>query len=262
MVSHKGAWLDTKTQKYGVLYTPPTDIARKTPMTHPIPPSDAFQQSVQAHQQDYQEKKQILEHALAFIAQRGWTLEALEEGAAKLELGPDAVWCLFPGGVQDAIAFYSEQLDLQTAEKMETMPLESMGVTEKITWGVRTRLSCMGEHKAVARKTAQFLMQPTHLLLGKRLLWQTVHKLWVLAGDRSTDYNFYTKRLLLSGVYASTVVFWLQDTSEHHQRTWAFLDRCIQQVLAIQKLKPYCKAPFQKTVQMAKTVAQSLKRYF
>ena len=57
--------------------------------------------------------------------------------------------------------------------------------------------------------------------------------IWYAAGDRSTDYNYYTKRLLLAGVYSSTLVFWLNDRSEGGAASWAFLDRRIDEVMKV-----------------------------
>jgi ubiquinone biosynthesis protein COQ9 len=56
-------------------------------------------------------------------------------------------------------------------------------------------------------------------------------------GDTSTDFNWYTKRATLSGVYGSTVLFWLGDDSPGHAATWEFLDRRIADVMQIEKFK-------------------------
>ncbi len=205
--------------------------------------SSFFKETSAAYQQDLQEKKAILEASFPFVTDNGWVKEALEKGALQLGLDPAAVWCLFPEGVVDALHVYHHLLDQRMVEKMEAMPLETMGMTEKITWCVRTRLCLMGEAKPVAVKAARFLMQPSHLFLGKQWISETVHKMWVVAGDTSTDYNFYTKRFLLAAVYGSTLLYWMRDTSQNHQNTWTFLEKRIQNVLLIQKIKPLCAAP-------------------
>jgi ubiquinone biosynthesis protein COQ9 len=60
--------------------------------------------------------------------------------------------------------------------------------------------------------------------------------MWRAAGDRSHDYNYYTKRGLLAGVWTSTLLFWLNDRSEGSEATWAFLDRRIEDVMKVPKL--------------------------
>ena len=61
--------------------------------------------------------------------------------------------------------------------------------------------------------------------------------MWRIAGDTSTDFNFYTKRGLLAGVYGSTVLYWLSDVSEDQKDTWAFLERRIADVMTIPKIQ-------------------------
>ena len=67
--------------------------------------------------------------------------------------------------------------------------------------------------------------------------YNTVDVIWRAAGDTSTDFNFYTKRGLLAAVYASTVLFWLDDRSEDCAATWAFLDRRIAEVMQFPQVR-------------------------
>jgi ubiquinone biosynthesis protein COQ9 len=59
--------------------------------------------------------------------------------------------------------------------------------------------------------------------------------MWHAAGDASSDYNFYTKRGLLAGVYTATLMCWLNDNSDDFADTWAFLDRRVAEVLRAPK---------------------------
>ena len=83
----------------------------------------------------------------------------------------------------------------------------------------------------------KFYSNPLNVSLGIKNMWDTVDKIWYYAGDQSTDYNYYTKRLLLSAVYSSTLIYYLSDKSEQHQKTWEFLDKRIADVLKIGNFK-------------------------
>ena len=72
---------------------------------------------------------------------------------------------------------------------------------------------------------------------GARAIWNTCDQIWTALGDSSDDVNWYTKRATLAGVYSATVLFWLGDDSPDHQNTWAFLDRRIDDVMQIEKVK-------------------------
>jgi ubiquinone biosynthesis protein COQ9 len=69
------------------------------------------------------------------------------------------------------------------------------------------------------------------------MLWETADAIWTALGDASDDLNWYSKRAILSGVYSSTVLYWLGDQSAGHAATWAFLDRRIEEVMRFETLK-------------------------
>jgi len=87
-----------------------------------------------------------------------------------------------------------------------------------------------------------FLALPANLTLGPRLLYRTVDTLWHAAGDRASDFSFYTKRGLLAGIYAATTLYWLDDKSPDHVATAAFVDRRIDDAMRIPKLRERTKA--------------------
>jgi ubiquinone biosynthesis protein COQ9 len=98
---------------------------------------------------------------------------------------------------------------------------------------VRARLEQLAPHREAVRRALSYLALPQNAALGAKCLYRTVDAIWYAAGDTATDYNFYTKRLLLAGVYSSTVLFWLNDKSEGYAETWAFLDRRIAEVVKL-----------------------------
>src|SRR5881392_4319354 len=87
------------------------------------------------------------------------------------------------------------------------------------------------------RRAAAFLTLPQNAPTAMTLLYRTVDRMWYAAGDTSTDFNFYTKRAILAGVYSSTLLYWLNDRSEGGEATWAFLDRRINDVMKFEELK-------------------------
>src|SRR3546814_12063346 len=88
-------------------------------------------------------------------------------------------------------------------------------------------------HKEAVRRALAFLALPGNAGLAVRSLYRTVDAIWWACGDRSTDFNFYTKRGLLAAVYSSTLLYWLDDGSDGHADSWAFLDRRIADVMRL-----------------------------
>jgi ubiquinone biosynthesis protein COQ9 len=118
-------------------------------------------------------------------------------------------------------------------ESLEGLDLASLKVREKIAAGVRARLEAVAAHREAVRSGLTYFALPQNAATGLACLYHTVDAIWYAAGDRATDYNFYTKRALLSAVYSSTLLFWLNDKSEDHAATWAFLERRIAEVLKV-----------------------------
>jgi ubiquinone biosynthesis protein COQ9 len=115
--------------------------------------------------------------------------------------------------------------------------LKDMKIRDRIKTAVLTRLQLNEPHKEVVRRTVGYLALPPNAPLSAKCLWRTVDLMWRMAGDTSTDYNYYTKRMILGGVYSTTLITWLNDSSENHVETEAFLNRRIENVMEFEKLK-------------------------
>jgi len=197
---------------------------------HPDAPHASFEESALL-------KEKILEAMLVLVPDLGWTKDALLKAADQVGCNETLVFALFPEAEMDALVCWSRTLDLAMMAKLKDLNLEDMKVRERIFWGVRSRIAVIEPHKLVAKKAFWFLSHPVSAPKIPGLMYETVHLIWTLAGDTSTDYNFYTKRLLLSGVYSATFLYWLNDTSPEHHKTWKFLESRIENVLLIQKAK-------------------------
>jgi ubiquinone biosynthesis protein COQ9 len=178
-------------------------------------------------------REKLLAAALAHVPFDGWSGRALRAGAADLGLDPALAANAFPGGPAELLATFSAEIDRDMLAALEARDLKSLKHRERIATGVRTRLELLVPHREAVRRGLSFLAMPRHAALGAKCLYRSVDAIWHAAGDTSTDYNFYTKRMLLAGVYSATQLFWLNDESEDFAATWAFLDRRIGEVVKI-----------------------------
>jgi ubiquinone biosynthesis protein COQ9 len=115
--------------------------------------------------------------------------------------------------------------------------LPQLKVRERIALAVKLRLAVLRPHKEAARRAAALLTLPPHASLGMKLLYRTVDAIWRGIGDTSTDFNFYSKRAILAGVYSATLLRWFSDTSTDEEITDAFLQRRIDDVMRFEKFK-------------------------
>ncbi len=176
-------------------------------------------------------RNKLLAATLAQVAFDGWTQTALLAGAAEAGIDRAMARNAFPGGPAELIETFSREMDLRMLAELETRDLAALKVRDRIAAGVRTRLEALAPHREAVRRGLGFFALPPNAALATKCLYRTVDAIWYAAGDTATDYNFYSKRLLLAGVYVSTLLFWLDDRSKGCAETWAFLDRRISEVL-------------------------------
>lgn len=178
----------------------------------------------------------LLEATLDHAAFDGWSQTAFDAGAKDAGIPADRALNAFPGGMAELLAFYHETADRAMLEAMAAAHVSEMRVRDRIAFAVKARLQAEMRHREAIKSACSFLAMPQNAPLALKLLYRTVDAMWYAAGDTATDFNFYTKRALLAGVYSTTVLYWLNDRSTDCADTWAFLDRRIEEVMQVPKL--------------------------
>jgi len=182
-------------------------------------------------------RRAVCDEALSRVEALGWSDALLAQSGQAAGVDVAMVRLAFPEGAKDVLQYASQEQDLALIRLLQNTDLQDMKIRERITFAVRARIENISDHKASVRRTLTFLSLPQNAALGAKLLYGTLDSIWHGIGDTSTDFNFYTKRATLAGVYSSTVLFWLSDESEDCAETWAFLDRRIADVMQFEKFK-------------------------
>lgn len=183
------------------------------------------------------ERAAILAAALERAPFEGWTVAMLGRAAADTGAEKSVLAAAFPGGTADALAAWSEALDAEMSAAMRADGFAAKKIRDKVAAALKARLAAMRPRKEAARRAAATLALPFYGALGARLAWKTSDAVWRGLNDASTDFNFYSKRAILSGVWASTFVRWLADESDEEAATADFLARRIENVMQIEKAK-------------------------
>lgn len=180
-------------------------------------------------------KAKLLDAALPHVPFEGWSESTFKAAITDSGLAPGLARALFPrGGVDLALAYHRRGDDAMVAA-LAQRNLQALRFRDRIALAVRLRLE-LADRELVRRGTTLFSL-PMHAADGAKAIWQTADRIWTALGDTSNDLNWYTKRATLSGVYGATVLYWLGDDSADAEATWDFLDRRIDQVMQIEKLK-------------------------
>lgn len=179
----------------------------------------------------------VLDAALPNAAFDGWTAEVLRAAVAAADIDNDMAVLAFPDGVSDLIAAFSARGDDLMAEALADVDAATLKIRDRIRRGVIARIEADVPHRIAARRAAAAMALPPRQIKGGRLTFATAHRIWRWAGDTDTDWNFYSKRLILSGVIASTRLRWFTDDADDFAATKDFLDRRIGDVMRFEKFK-------------------------
>ncbi|HJR55284.1 MAG TPA: COQ9 family protein [Rhizomicrobium sp.] len=217
-----------------------SETPKKKPASRKAKP-DAPEADKTENRSDAATRKAVLEAALPHAAFDGFTDRVLEDAGKAAGLAKGELARLFPDGPISLIECYSDAVDAEMRERLAAMDLPSMKIRARITEAVKTRLAILKRHKEAARRAAALLSLPMHATLAAKLMYRSVDAMWRAAGDTATDFNFYTKRGILAGVYGSTLVRWFADASADEAATNQFLAARIENVMQFETFKAKAK---------------------
>ncbi len=175
----------------------------------------------------------LLLATLPYVEAEGFSEKALRQGAEDEGVPVPKALALFPESI-DLVRHFTDWADrtMLTRLRHDRVPDR---VRDRIGLAVQRRLEALAPYKAAERQALACFAKPWNATEALRCLYATVDTIWIYAGDTSTDYNFYTKRALLAGVYSTTLLRFLTDNSPGHQATWDFLEKRIDHALKLGK---------------------------
>jgi ubiquinone biosynthesis protein COQ9 len=167
----------------------------------------------------------------------GWSMEAVAHAARIADVDADLARYAFREGAMAMIAAWVGHVDERMAATVPAEALAGVPVRERIRRLVMARLDAVaGREEALARALAIMAM-PQNVFAATKLGWRSADAMWRLAGDTATDFNHYSKRAILAGIYAATLHVFVRDKSENKAETCAFLDRRIEGIIRFEKAK-------------------------
>ncbi|HKS89055.1 MAG TPA: COQ9 family protein [Stellaceae bacterium] len=172
-----------------------------------------------------QERARLVAAMLPDVAFDGWSVRTLRQAARRLGMTDGEATALFPRGASDMIAAFSHWADNEMLERLKAEPAEPVGLSRRVALAMRLRFTALLPWREAVRRGLSVLTLPLNAPLGLRLLYDTVDAIWHGVGDASTDVSFYTKRASLAGLYATAMLYWLDDRSPGFAETQAFIER-------------------------------------
>ena len=179
----------------------------------------------------------ILTSAKKHIPFDGWNEKIFSTVANDLKISIDEIHALFPNNYIDLLKFYLEDSENKMLIDSKKLKISNMKINKKIYEIILFRIKKNLNNKQLIRKTFIALSSPKNSLLGMSSLFSIVDNMWFVAGDNSSDFNYYTKRLVLAGVYTSVLLYWLNDDSKNLIKTENYLNKQLKKTSFIKKIK-------------------------
>lgn len=175
------------------------------------------------------------------VAFDGWSDQALALAAYQRQIPIERARLAFHDGQIQMIDAWFAFVDKTLDEKAKTLSLDDMRIRDRIQTLIMARLEIMQPYREALRRAISILVMPTHVPHSSRLSWHVADLIWKLAGDESTDFSYYTRRLSLDAIYMATLYVYLDDKDPELTNTRQFLARRIENFMKVHKIKSWFK---------------------
>ncbi len=179
----------------------------------------------------------IIDALLPQVPFDGWTVKSLRQALAAIGEPPEDAPLYFPDGAGEMIEAFCALSDARMEAEAAQAGLAAFRMPARIRTIIAIRLEQNRGHKEAIRRALSWLAIPINAPRALRITAATVDAIWHMAGDKASDFSWYTKRGILAGVYSATLLYWLRDSADDDEATLAFLDRRLENVAAIGKIR-------------------------
>lgn len=183
----------------------------------------------------FNKRIEILNYAKIIISKNGFQSDTFKNISKKYKLDKNEIDLLFPEGNNDLIKFSLEQLNKDLEGYCKKIDLIRLPIHKRIRKILLTKILLMNKDKEFYRKIFLNLLIPKKSISIPSQLYKSIDQIWFIAGDTSTDFNFYTKRLLLAGIYTRVVLFFFNNNDQ--KTLEKILDANLKRVSRIPELK-------------------------
>ena len=183
----------------------------------------------------YKKKLNLLKISKKIVIENGWNENIFNKIIENTSYSFNELNTLFPSGYKDLLIFSLDDLNFQLEEFFKKSNLSRLPIHKRIRKIFITKIHLMYKSKKFYKKNFFFLLFPHNNKILIKQLYKSVDLIWKIAGDDSTDFNYYTKRIILSGIYSRVILnFFNKDDLI---KTEEILDINLNYVLKIPKLK-------------------------
>ena len=172
------------------------------------------------------------------VPKYGWSRETLLQCAKKQRISTSVLAKLFPSFEYDVLKLIIAQNNTQVEKNYNSFNNSRLKTRDKIKTILELKFDSNEYLKKALPEMLKFLLRPGNLLMSIKMLHENSDFIWNLAGDKSNDFSFYSKRGLLSMIYLATLIYWLNDKSTKGIGTKNFISKSVDGIVdGVSRLK-------------------------
>lgn len=201
----------------------------------------------------FENKQKILDNFLKIVAFEDWSKETLILATKNADIDEKLLPIIFENDILSLIEFITQTRCQQLKKIAENaQDFNAKKTHEKISYLIFNLLNLDKNNKIALKRLINFYLDPKNLLptkncsdsLGLKPMHQSLKELyyvadflWNICLDKSTDFNFYSKRITLAKVLIRCFLFYVNDDSENSLKTQNFIDSQIKNIITFAKIK-------------------------
>ena len=186
------------------------------------------------------DKIQILKQLEPSFKKNIFTDLNLDNILKKEKIEATKFYTLFPNKTKSLCCFFFENIGNLAENNIKKNIRYEKSVSKRVKYLLIEFFNLLNKERDTAVYFLNFLATKPFLL--KKISLNYSNKIWFLLEDKSTDFNFYTKRYILSQIFINTLIYW--RGAESKEKTISFIN---SQIVALGKFG-YYKSRFNKAI--------------
>jgi ubiquinone biosynthesis protein COQ9 len=178
-------------------------------------------------------REDFLLKLLPYINEEGWQEGVLDSA----NLSEIDLYSLFPGGIKELRLYFSDYINQELKKRLQSIDPENIRIRDRVKTGVLLRFEILTPWRGALQHALTYDLTHVTKSYAVKSVWRAADIIWLWAGDMATDYNKYTKRSLLCGIISTATLFWLKKGNNSRDNLEEFLDRRIENVMQLNKIK-------------------------
>tara|TARA_B100001057_G_scaffold462339_1_gene515190 strand:- start:120 stop:749 length:630 start_codon:yes stop_codon:yes gene_type:complete len=182
---------------------------------------------------DLKKKRKILEALKKIVSTYGWS-QNVNNKLININISSQELAYYFPNGYKDMLKFTLDEINHLLEKKISKINIINLSLNKRIKKILLSRIEILNQDKIFFKKTFNHLLLPQNAKILKKSLYNSVDTMWYLAGDNSTDFNFYTKRIILAGIYVNAIFIFFNKNIDEAEIN---IDKNLKKISKFPKIK-------------------------